>query len=371
MLFFFATLSQKGDGDWETVVEEEAEFRRRVRRRNPGLAYKPVFNDEADPEKGWWKPRAWRAGARYAALVAMLAMEAEAEAEEDRLKLMSSDNAFLNDPSSAGGHFQQRTMTTRFVCGNDSEDGRFVQKPVFNGFALLALLGDEKVQAETVGNASTTTTVRALAAASRSGDSLSILLVNSDAEDGEVVRVKLNGVPPPDNSVLGEKYLVYSVSDGDTDPWRTWTSQESPTCPDGDQLRRLRAEAALKRAVSPRHLDRTRFDLEMPPGSLKLLVVCLPRTGLPEQPTGLEAVGADVLAWRYRGQAECLDGFEVERSRGGPAGPFEPVVGGAGGGPVMNFVHLEDDDLRGWWYRVRTRDVWNRHGPHSAPYLLE
>ena len=43
---------------------------RELRARFPSLRPLPLVNDEADPEVGWWRARAWRAGVRYPVAVA-------------------------------------------------------------------------------------------------------------------------------------------------------------------------------------------------------------------------------------------------------------------------------------------------------------
>ena len=41
-----------------------------LRARFPSLRPLPLVNDEADPEVGWWRARAWRAGVSYPVAVA-------------------------------------------------------------------------------------------------------------------------------------------------------------------------------------------------------------------------------------------------------------------------------------------------------------
>ena len=51
-----------GLGEVATMTELRARF--------PSLRPLPLVNDEADPEVGWWRARAWRAGVSYPAAVA-------------------------------------------------------------------------------------------------------------------------------------------------------------------------------------------------------------------------------------------------------------------------------------------------------------
>ena len=48
-------------------MDEEEAFVRYLRSEHPELADLPLFNDEGDPEKSWWKRREWRGGSGYAA----------------------------------------------------------------------------------------------------------------------------------------------------------------------------------------------------------------------------------------------------------------------------------------------------------------
>lgn len=41
-----------------------------IKGRCPRLANVPLVNDEADPEKSWWKSKHWRAGVEYPLAVA-------------------------------------------------------------------------------------------------------------------------------------------------------------------------------------------------------------------------------------------------------------------------------------------------------------
>ena len=51
-----------GLGEVATMTELRARF--------PSLRPLPLVNDEADPEVGWWRARAWRAGVSYPVAVA-------------------------------------------------------------------------------------------------------------------------------------------------------------------------------------------------------------------------------------------------------------------------------------------------------------
>ena len=73
-----------------------------------------VPRSEADPEKGWWRPRHWRADVTYAAMIASNVIRHQqwrtVTHDKYNYSLLSNDNAFLNYHPH---YFQQRTLFAR------------------------------------------------------------------------------------------------------------------------------------------------------------------------------------------------------------------------------------------------------------------
>ena len=61
--------------------------------------------------------RPWQGGAEYAAMAAESLILTRLESPE--IKLISNDNAFLNDLD-GGNNFDQRTLFARFDCGSNT-----------------------------------------------------------------------------------------------------------------------------------------------------------------------------------------------------------------------------------------------------------
>ncbi len=350
------------------LVEEEEEFLQVLAKTHPNLKDKKLFNDEADPEKSWWKARDWRGDARYAAKVAAMVLETIVEKDLGRLgnlALVSSDNAFLNEPGMEGGHFDQRTMTARFFCGNGSV---FVTKPVYNAFAMLGMLGQDKLGVDVVGGEEKVLAV----ASTTSSRSFSVLMVNTDDEEKVDVSIKVHGLPKSvaESSSYQPKFFYYTLSDEDTDPRSVWAGSGSPSCPDKNLTSVLRSSATLKR-TAPLLLDRSNFKTRLPASGLKMLQICYPDNDYaPNQPTNLqfnnEEGGKGVIAtWDYRWRAECLWRFTIERASL-PQGVYNVLT--ISNSPVnFAYIDFEEEDDNGWWYRVRATDVWGREGTPCAP----
>lgn len=44
----------------ENIVSDELKTVKEIQEKFPNLKGIPIINDEADPEKGWWRDEAWR-----------------------------------------------------------------------------------------------------------------------------------------------------------------------------------------------------------------------------------------------------------------------------------------------------------------------
>ena len=54
----------------DNIVLDELATIKEILERHPELKTVPVVNNEADPEKSWWKPKTWRADVQYPVAVA-------------------------------------------------------------------------------------------------------------------------------------------------------------------------------------------------------------------------------------------------------------------------------------------------------------
>lgn len=82
-------------------------------------------NDEGDPKVHWSSPYAWRADARYAAMVPKIIAQhvkafvpGTALGVNFRYDVLSNDNGFLPYPDNNVSTFTQRTLVARFAMNH-------------------------------------------------------------------------------------------------------------------------------------------------------------------------------------------------------------------------------------------------------------
>ncbi|XP_071542555.1 alpha-L-iduronidase [Panulirus ornatus] len=140
----FISIHKKGQEDADSILTQELLTIQMLRKNYPNLRHVPVINDEGDFLKGWWRGLAWRADARYAALVVRAVyIHLQARVTVPRYDLISFDNAFLNYRPS---FFDQRTMMARFQINSTApRQVQLVKKAAYSVMALLALLGDRSL----------------------------------------------------------------------------------------------------------------------------------------------------------------------------------------------------------------------------------
>ncbi|KAF0291846.1 Alpha-L-iduronidase [Amphibalanus amphitrite] len=99
----FLSFHRKGDQEVGSILSAEVHTLRELRA------------SEADPEKGWWRARPWRADVTYAAMIASNIIRHQlwrtATGNKYHYSLLSNDNAFLNYHPH---YFQQRTLFARY-----------------------------------------------------------------------------------------------------------------------------------------------------------------------------------------------------------------------------------------------------------------
>jgi hypothetical protein len=66
----FIAFHKKVNGSADGIVSGQEEAMKEIVDRFPSLRSKPFFNDEADPEKSWWKTRPWQGDVGYPAMLA-------------------------------------------------------------------------------------------------------------------------------------------------------------------------------------------------------------------------------------------------------------------------------------------------------------
>eukprot|EP00451_Oxyrrhis_marina_P032866 CAMPEP_0204361848 /NCGR_PEP_ID=MMETSP0469-20131031/39137_1 /ASSEMBLY_ACC=CAM_ASM_000384 /TAXON_ID=2969 /ORGANISM="Oxyrrhis marina" /LENGTH=384 /DNA_ID=CAMNT_0051350311 /DNA_START=27 /DNA_END=1178 /DNA_ORIENTATION=+ len=131
-----------GDGGSQAVTDRDLDATAAVDQLNPAPnATVTTGNSEADPLGGWNKPHAWRADARYAAMIVEVINQHLQEliltgARRNPFTYLSNDNAFL--PYGDVDHlFSQRTLVGRFLYNDTTPyTQETVRKPSLMAMAV-------------------------------------------------------------------------------------------------------------------------------------------------------------------------------------------------------------------------------------------
>ena len=410
----FISFHKKGREDIETILADEVETIRSIHARYPKTRGVPMFNDEGDPMKSWWKQRSWHGDSKYPAFVTSNVIRTQKRLiNSDREKmplnfhLLSNDNAFLNVPPSA--YFDQRTLTTRFdiqiqdglaSVGQFENFSLFLPKPIFNAMAVLSLVGDEQLEVvqsdggsghknDGVDLLATGTFVSCpatvhganLANGTHRSDcrqprTISILMSNLGERS---TRVKINLKPLllrlPQyyrSNELKPKSFMYKITNTASNPRSLWQKMGSPEQPTVQQFAELLAESKLMRGEIKNLSDNKHsFKVKLPHPGVKLLQICFPNgehNSVPSQPTRLRFRSQGdygiLITWRYKKSADCLKTFVIEYTEDIRTGAYRVL--NQGDESIMNFIQVNHGFGVGW-YRVNAVDVWDRKGAYSVP----
>ncbi|XP_043234436.1 alpha-L-iduronidase-like [Amphibalanus amphitrite] len=314
----FLSFHRKGEQEVRSILSAEVQTLRELRARFPGVERLPVFNDEADPEKGWWRARPWRADVTYAAMIASNIIRHQlwrtATGNKYHYSLLSNDNAFLNYHPH---YFQQRTLFARFQMNRTSDKhSEFVLKPSFSVMALLAQLGSRQLKFAAKHMPSSLYVLPSIGDQDRS---LTVLLSRGDSAEeprpDTSVHLHINNITMP----TGQQwyYTVYTMDNRLTSPYQVWARQGRPVFPDRTQLEEMRQAQGLRRVGPPLPLLSSRLSvkLRLPLPSVTLVHVCGtgdqpgPITGLRVQPV---TRGEVLIVWDDRlVDTRCILTYEV------------------------------------------------------------
>jgi L-iduronidase len=240
------------------IVERESWAMRYIAEHHGSkLGRLPFFNDECDPQVGWWDTHTWRAKAYYPALAAKIIDQHDRwfvkpfdpkrilESGVMPYGLLSNDNGFL-------GCWGQRTLLARFTdtgtedtgqTGCKNAGGRFdpclgsvpcelIKLPILNLMSILAMLGNQRLHLET-DDRGTAGSVGVLA--TRRGQQISVLVYASDDQiqrSGErEVSLRFNGV-----NLAEHQLLHYALDDTQEEgnPFQVWERLGAPEAANGE-----------------------------------------------------------------------------------------------------------------------------------------
>ncbi len=394
------------------MVEQELKTWRYVEHDYPQFRELPVGNDEADPIAGWGIPYYWRTGPWYAAFIAQsvdLHNRLILDSVGLNYRLLSNDHGFL-------GSWGKRTQLARFLPGDNDQDTRgasrtgggravspeedertpverfyLIKQPSLTVMNLMELLGHQRYEVKGI-DGHQLPNLGAIVTTRDKGD-VAIMAYNKPEIDlralnwkpameapeahrkalsnqGATIELNLQGLED------GEYKLVhYRIDDEHTNPYRAWQQMGSPENPSTEQYLKM-AEAMEPQAIEIRDVNikgrRFAQDIAFPASGVSFLL--LARQGeAPGQVQGLEyrqykgLNGEDMamLLWES-GATDHVLSYEVYAKAPGEeafrkANPANLIAEG--------FAH-PSEEAKGYQYRVRAVDYWNRKGPFSETITI-
>ncbi|XP_014670923.1 PREDICTED: alpha-L-iduronidase-like isoform X2 [Priapulus caudatus] len=398
----YISIHHKGNGSSSYILNTELETIAAIRKSYKKLEHIPIFNDEADPMKGWSKAHKWRADATYGAMVAKVIAQHQSlilarKGNTIGYKLLGNDNGFLNYYPH---YFTQRTLLARMQINNtQSYHSQFIRKPVYTVMGLLSFLGETQLPTEVfnrqgmpVPNNSRLGVIASVHEPNtvRGQDSwqISILIYNSDdigtTKGSSTINISISGIPNSIN-IKDAMWVQYEVSNWRTNPAYVWNNMGQPAFPTVEQFQKIRDQEGPYRWSKPAPFPPSQDAIAagiawtIPLPGVVLFHVCARAQLPPAQVTNLVVrnVTRDqvLLFWSDSCvHTRCIETYEVQFAPHGGKTKFRRVNGDDIIFTSYLYVPLEErhdyigdgEKVRGL-YRVRAVDYWKRPGPYSLP----
>lgn len=339
-----------------------------IREHHPRFSDTPFMNNECDPIVGWGHIHTWHARPYYAGLICRVIRQHEQVLIDEKkcdYPLLSNDNGFL-------GRWGMRTQLTRLGTDKQIERGEFelIKKPALNVMAMLAMLGDQRVEVEGVEHPMEG---RVGVMATRVGEShVAVLVYNSCdrimSSGSETVELSLSGLPF-DRCALTH----YRIDEEHGDPFVLWDKNKAGLNPSDDMLQELRDSHELGRIGVPEERDvpdgAISLSFDLPLHGISLVLLSQKPAAGPDRVARLSGrryrgTGKrENIFLRWAGQApRDLRTYEVLFSET-VSGPFERI--NASDLICSAFLHARSTSGGKGHYRVRAVDAWGRTGPES------
>ncbi|XP_075223303.1 alpha-L-iduronidase isoform X2 [Lycorma delicatula] len=249
----FLSFHKKGDCSPRAVVKRSKHFYNSV--KNLYHSKIPLLsNNEADILKGWWQNEKWRSDVHYASAITQVLImiyEYFHKSTDDKVLLISNDNAFLNYDQNLYpfNPFNQRTLLARFIMKDDKMSDKnltysqFFQKPVYIVMGMLAYLYNNKLNIsynpydERLHVIATSNEQNGNNKSKDTTWSCSLLVVYSDVDNVKFsnmtyIDVKLKIYLPKAVIITGGKYVVYTLDNALPHPADVWAKAGRPLNPD-------------------------------------------------------------------------------------------------------------------------------------------
>lgn len=372
----------------------------------------PLMNNEADPIAGWGIPYYWRTGPWYGAFI-LQTVELHNRHILDSISnpylILSNDHGFL-------GSWGKRTQLARFIPGDNDqvmkgasgtgggrevpveEDRRnpvdrfyLVKKPSLTVMSLMNLFGE--LRFDVLGmNDKLFPNAGAIVSQSSKGD-LILALFNKPEMDLRLIKGTPTMEPPVEHlkQLSGQgveislelqgipedtyKLIHYRFDDTHSHAYRNWLQMGSPEDPDMDEYRELAASMEpeiMERADLQIRDGRHQVKIAFPSSGVSFIILAR-KGGKPERVTGLSHKlykglnGEDMvmLSWDQAPEARVRT-YEVY-ARGPGDSSFRKV--NQGNLLASGFAHAVLD-AKGYRYKVRLVDYWDRNGAFSEEMEL-
>lgn len=389
----YLSYHKKGSGSSQVILDDEIFQMKKIVDRQPSLADKPFFNDEADPLVGWSKDEVWRADSTYAAMVTKVIAQhqntffSNPSPPIKNYSLLSNDNAFL---SWYPHQFTERTLLARFQMNNTSPPHtQFFQKPVYSAMGLLAVLGEKQVHATLSDTMDEQLGVLASIHEPRApgtSDSwqLSILMYYSNdtgTQSGHASTDIMIDLQPPETASTDLIMALWLLDNANGNPYSIWVKEGRPDFPSLEHQKAMReqegAYLAYTRPVKPGYTEFARLGFNEP--GIALVHICSKPSYEPDQVNNVAifniTAGQVLITWSDKCvNSRCILTYEVVYSKTGDEGTYTTVTDKNRFKFTTAFVYAPtpqngtdpDDFVRGF-YKVRAIDYWSKAGAYSLP----
>lgn len=389
----YLSYHKKGRGSSQVILDDEILQMKMISGRQPSLADKPFFNDEADPLVGWSKDEVWRADSTYAAMVTKIVTQHQNKFFSNpsppikNYTLLSNDNGFL---SWYPHQFTQRTLLARFQMNNTNPPHtQFFQKPVYAVMGLLAVLGEKQAQATLSDTEEGQLGVLASIHEPEipgTADSwqLSVLMYYSNdtaSQSGHATVDIMVDLQPPETASSDLMMALWLLDNYEGNPYSIWVKEGKPDFPSLDLQKAMReqegASLAYNRPVKPGYMEFGKLGLNEP--GVALIHICSKPSYEPDQVNGVAisniTAGQVLITWSDKCvNSRCILTYEVVYSKTGSETSYTTITDKYRFKFTTAFVFAPTpqngtapDDLVKGFYKVRAIDYWSKAGAYSLP----
>lgn len=398
----FISIHEKGEPPHNSrvILEKEIQFHELLKKHQPNLINRPIFNDEADPLVTWSKPLSWRADTTYSSMITKVIhlhqkMFIANSSSQLNFHLLSNDNGFL---SYQPFPFSQRTLLARFQVNSTTQPYvQFIRKPGYSIMGLLSLLGNKQIYVTSDHPYFVNDVVNVLASVSspeQNSWQMAVLLYYSTDTEGsnvkirshypQTLKVKLNlhDLPTWKNTSTGITYVIYALDNKYGNPYSIWKCRGSPATPSFELFKQMRANQEPVRISGPLNIPHNRvisISQDLAHSGVLLIHGCSMSSQPPSQVAEVKLYNITfnqvLIVWSDSSvHSKCILRYDVEFSASGAQGTFfrinpkDSVFTVFVYAPAPSQENRHKEVVRGY-YRLRAMDYWHRPGHYSPVFF--